>query len=103
MFCPNCGSDNVFIQQVSQGSQSKTKTKVYETHHGCLYWVFIGWWIWIFKVLWDLFLLCMTGGLSIFFKKKKQVGKEVGKTTTTNNNKTVATCQKCGNTWEVRR
>ena len=101
MFCPNCGSDKVIIQQVTQASESKTQTKHYETHHGCLYWVLIGWWIWIFKVMWDLTLMLFTGGLSIFFKKKNQVGKSVGTTTTKNVNKTVATCQNCGKTFYV--
>lgn len=99
--CPYCSSDKILIQQVTQGAESKTKTKVYETHHGCLYWVFVGWWIWMFKALWDLFLIGCTGGLSIFFKKKKQVGKEVGNTTTKNINTTVATCQNCGKTFNV--
>ena len=99
--CPYCSSDKILIQQVTQGSESKTKTKVYETHHGCLYWVFVGWWIWMFKALLDLFLIGCTGGLYIFFKKKKQVGKEVGNTTTKNINTTVATCQNCGKTFNV--
>lgn len=99
--CPSCGSDKIFFQQVTQASESKTKTKHYETHHGCLYWVFIGWWIWIFKALWNLFLIGCTGGLSIFFKKKNQVGKSVGTTTTKNVNKTVATCQNCGSSWNA--
>ena len=51
--------------------------------------------------MWDLLLMLFTGGLSIFFKKKNQVGKSVGTTTTKNTNKTVATCQNCGSSWNV--
>ena len=35
--CPQCGSTNVNVQMV-------TDTKLVDKHHGCLWWVCIGWW-----------------------------------------------------------
>lgn len=101
MQCPNCKSNNVFVQQVTEGSESKTKTKVYSLRHGILWWLFIGWWWWIVVFCWDVFLFLCTGGIYIFFRKKRKVGKESGTTTTKNINRTVATCQNCGKTWNV--
>ena len=45
--CPKCGGTNIDIslQQENHGSttitKSKSKTK---SGHGCLWWLFIGWW-----------------------------------------------------------
>ena len=39
MICPKCGSQNVAIQVVNE-------VKLKNAHHGCLWWLIIGWW-WI--------------------------------------------------------
>lgn len=78
MVCPKCGSDNVNVQAVSE-----VKTK----HKGCLYWLFIGWYV--EPILW----LCFT--IPMLFAKlfgSKKVHTKV---------KSYAVCQNCGNRWKV--
>ncbi len=100
MICPKCGSENVFIQQVQTGATSKTKTKTYSNKMGCMWWVLVGWW-WIptkdiCRLFIDLLFI-----FPMFFRRKKRIGEETGKTTTKMKNKTMAICQNCGYNWKV--
>lgn len=81
MKCPKCGSENVNIQMVSE-SQLKNK------HHGCLYWILIGWWL--EACLW--FFLTVPRLLCTMFGHKKQ------KIVTTHSS--MAVCQNCGYNWK---
>lgn len=101
MKCKKCGSENVFTQQVQTGSRTKTKDKYYAKHHSLLWWLMIGWWWWMVVLFIDLFLAVCTCGISLFFRKKKNVGFSKGKSKTTMINKTIATCQGCGYSWNV--
>lgn len=94
MICPKCNSQNVFIQREQSFSVGGSRT-TYSHGHGPLYWLLIGWWIWIFKMM----LAICTLGLSLLFRKKKGTANTVS----TNKvfNKTVAVCQNCGFHWKV--
>ena len=74
MICPRCGSERVNIQVVAE---------VTTKHRGCLRWC-----------LWILLALCTMGLILIIplLTNKKVKSK----------NKTIATCQNCGCTWEVK-
>jgi len=82
MTCPNCGSQNVSIQTVSE---TKIKTK----HHGCLYWGLIGWWL--KPLLWIFLTLPML--IIAIFRPKKYKAKTVLKK--------IAVCQNCGKSWNA--
>lgn len=81
MVCPKCGSNNVSIQVINQ---SHLVTK----HHGCLWWLFVGWW-WIpFK--WLVFtlpaIICKIFGIG----KRQKIKNTTYKS---------AVCQNCGYSW----
>lgn len=78
--CPKCKNKNVTFQVINE-SQLVTK------HHGCLWWIIIGWW-WIF-VKW-IFLTIPALLAAIFIGKRKKI---------TNTTKKVKVCQNCGHTW----
>jgi hypothetical protein len=85
MVCPHCESSNVMIQTFQENNGSKTITKgktVYkEKKHGCLWWLFIGWWFMIFDaIFWILFFIPRL--LIRLGRRKKYVSKT--KTTATN-------------------
>lgn len=82
MTCPKCGSQNVSVQAV-------TVSKLVDRHHGCLWWLIVGWWWVPFK--WIFF----TGFALLFaiFGHKKQ------KLKSKTHSETV--CQNCGNRWRV--
>ena len=82
MRCSRCGSTNVILQAVNEVSLKNA-------HHGCMWWVFIGW-CWI-PVKW----LCLTvpALLAKIFIPHKQ--KAVNRT------RRVAVCQNCGHTWHM--
>lgn len=79
MLCPRCNSTNVNVQAVSN---VRTKGK------GCLYWLFIGWWLEL--ILWLFLTIPM-----LFFKLFGGKGK------VRTNVETYAVCQNCGNRWRV--
>lgn len=103
--CPRCGSTDISFQREQTvsigGSLHSLKGK--SGRHGLIYWLFFGWWIWIFKIMWEMLKICFTGGLSLFFRKKKAPAAS-GKTITASKsiNRTMAVCQKCGKTWKVK-
>lgn len=79
MICPKCGSENVNVQAVAHVS-NKGK--------GCLYWVFIGWWLeiilWLFLTIPMLFAKLFGGKGGVKTKVKSH-----------------AVCQNCGYQWEI--
>lgn len=93
MVCPKCGSENVLVQQVQTGSIGTSRTVIKKHTHGLLYWLFIGWWAWIFKLLFLPF--------KMLFGSSKKTGKATTITGTKTLNTTKATCQNCGHTWSV--
>lgn len=82
MTCPKCGSQNVNVSVIDE-MQLKDK------HHGCLWWVCIGWW-WL-MVKWLVFTLPAL--IVAIFKPKKQK--------LVNKQKTMYACQNCGHTWKA--
>lgn len=90
MKCPKCGSEVVNVQREQTGNIGGARTYG-KKHHGLLYWLCIGWWFWIFKLL----LLPIT----IWFGKRGKVNTIMAQKTF---NKTVAVCQNCGNCWNVK-
>lgn len=82
MICPKCGSENVNVQIV-------TETILKDKHHGCLWWLLIGWWL--EACLW-FFLTIPRLLIALFMPKdKKIINKQSG----------VAVCQNCGKRWKV--
>jgi hypothetical protein len=101
--CPKCGSNNINFQReqtVSVGGS--LHTFCVGKHHGVMYWVFIGWWLWILKLCFEMFrwviMLCTLG--LIGRKRKKGIR---GKTISANKsiNRTMAVCQNCGYSWKA--
>lgn len=92
--CPSCGSNNINIEIEEVGNISTSKTRYKENGHGCLYWLFIGWWFWMFKIMFI--------PLTILFGKTNK-SKGAFNTVTANKtiNKKVAICQNCGNHWKI--
>ena len=80
MKCPKCGSENVSAQAVSN---TRTKGK------GCIYWIFIGWWLELF--LWLFLTLPML--FAKLFGGKGKVKTKV---------ESHAVCQNCGYRWKIR-
>lgn len=105
--CPKCGSNNITFQREQTASIGGSLHSFGggKTGHGIFYWLFIGWWFWIFKfIMWmfKVMLAICTLGLSTLFTRKKK-GKIGGKTITASKsiNRTVAVCQNCGHTWKA--
>lgn len=98
--CSRCGGSNISFQREETASIGGSMHSLNDKKgHGLFYWIFIGWWLWIFK--W-MMALC-TLGISLLFTRKKKDGIK-GKTLTANKtfNRTMAICQDCGNTWKVK-
>ncbi len=83
MECSECGSSNVSIQVINE---QKLVTK----HHGIIWWLLIGWW-WI-PVKW-IFLTVPALIFAIFVGRRKKIR---------NIRKTVAVCQNCGHSWDIK-
>lgn len=94
MNCPKCNSNNVLIQNKQVGTIGTARTN-YKSNkrHGLFYWILFGWWIWMFKLL---FL-----PITIWFGRKKKVGRSTTINASKTINKTIAICQNCGNTWNI--
>lgn len=107
MQCPKCGSENVIVQREQTASIGGSLHSFGggKSGHGIIYWLFVGWWIWIFKfiewIMKAIFAICTLGVSLLFTRKKKD--KLSGKTITANKtfNRTVAVCQDCGHHWKV--
>ncbi|MBR1731531.1 MAG: hypothetical protein IJ725_03765 [Ruminococcus sp.] len=82
MRCLRCGSNNVLVQVVNE-------PMLKNDYHGCLWWIFVGWW-WV-PVKW----ICLTVPAlfaKIFIPHRKKI---------VNKNRRIAVCQSCGHTWRV--
>ena len=102
MKCKKCGSENVESKQYQEdlGSSTVSKTKTKQLGHGVLYWIFLGWWIWIFKlVLWIVMFIPMA--ILKALRKKKTKTTTVETTVKHVQYRTVFTCKDCGYTWSV--
>ena len=83
MQCPNCGGENVQVQLVEQGQQTTKKGLGFGGHMNNAA---------------RATTAVMTLGMSNLFWKKSH-----GTNKTTTVNATIAICQDCGNTWEVKK
>lgn len=102
--CPKCGSTDVNIQMFQENKSSRTVTKTKTTYekkgHGCLYWLFIGWWFWIFDLM--VWLLFTFPRLLIELNKKDKYVSNSKSVATTKNQygyKRICVCQHCGHEW----
>lgn len=89
MKCPKCSSENVNIQREQTGTIGGARTYG-KKRHGLIYWMLIGWWFWMIKIM---FL-----PLRILFGKRRKINTITAQKTF---NKTVGVCQNCGYTWKV--
>lgn len=80
MRCPRCHSDNVTVSVVSE-------QKLKKEGHGCLWWLFIGWWL--MPALWFFATLPMII-LKVFRIGNRQI---------VTKHKAAYACQNCGHTW----
>lgn len=83
MKCRKCGSTNVTLNVVNE-------MRVEKVHHGCVWWLFVGWW-WI-PVKWICFTIPALFA-KIFLPDKVYIRNRIN---------TVAVCQNCGYTWKTR-
>ena len=97
MVCPNCGSENVNVQREQTGTVGTFTNTVYvqqaKKGHGCLYWLFIGWW-WL-----PMYWMCIGWWWKPLFSRKKRGG--LGFRADKTLNRTVGICQNCGYTWKI--
>ena len=94
--CPKCGSSNISYQreQISAKENGKHVTgSGFEIKKGLFYWAFIGWWIWIFKAIFNV------GIFGLFSHRKGISSKTISKSTI--KNCTMAVCQSCGYSWKA--
>ena len=80
--CPRCHSTNVNVQVINQ-------VQLKNAHHGCAWWIFVGWW-WI-PVKWIFFTLPALI-VKLLRPKKQRIVNRVHST---------AVCQSCGYNWKV--
>lgn len=89
--CPKCGGTNVTFVREQAGTFGGSAFRAANVGHGCLYWLFIGWW-------WrPIRFICYGWFLDLFKFFGFGVNASVSK------NRTVAVCQRCGNTWKVKK
>ena len=83
MICPKCGSMNVNVQAVPIVSSR---------YHTLIWWLFIGWWWTVLKLIgWLTFGLLMLIP-KLFIRPKIKIKTKV---------RSVAVCQNCGHKWNV--
>ena len=106
LVCPKCGSvdihSQIFQEQTGSVSHSKTKTKVkVDKGHGCLWWLFFGWW---WKMFDFIFWLCFFPIRFIIHLMSGHKANAISKTREKTKNKieyrTVCMCNSCGYHWE---
>lgn len=83
MNCPNCGSENVNVQVVTETELVKKK------RHGAIWWLLVGWW-WV-PVWWICFTL---PALIVAMIRPKNYGTKV-------THKSLCVCQNCGHHWNA--
>lgn len=103
MTCPKCGSNDIETQtfQENQGSVSSTKSLYAQKKHGVLWWICIGWWLWMIDLFIWIFLFVPRLIVQLC-KKKKYVGKSTTATKNVITYKTVCTCKNCSYHWETK-
>lgn len=101
--CPKCGGNNISFQREQTASVGGSLHRFGgEKRHGAMYWIFVGWWFWMFKLIFEMFrwmiLLCTLGLVG----RKKDKGIQ-GRTITASKsiNRTMAVCQNCGHSWKA--
>lgn len=82
MKCPNCGSENVNVQLV-------TETQLKDKHHGCLWWLCVSWW-WI-PIKWFYFFWIALFAKIFIPKRQKLKQRHVAQ----------CVCQDCGSYWDA--
>lgn len=80
--CPQCDSSNVNVQMVSE---SHLRNK----HHGCIWWLLVGWW-WL-PVKW-LFFTLPALIFKLFAPKRQEI---------TTEHHAMCVCQNCGHSWNA--
>jgi ribosomal protein S27E len=97
--CANCGSSNITFEREASATigRNKTSYKIKRRQN-----IIIRLSLFPLKFIFELIKIGMTGGLSLFFRRKNKVGSS--KTTVFNKTlyKTVAVCQNCGSNWKVK-
>lgn len=83
MECPKCGSENVIVQIAEKSTKGKKKGIGLGGH--------------INNTARAATAVCTLGMSNLLWKKSE------GTTSTKTKNATVAVCQGCGNSWEVKR
>lgn len=94
MVCPKCGSEKVNVQREQTATIGGAHT-FGKKSHGIMYFLFIGWWIWIFKICFFPILILWR---MLFGKRGKGLNTVTAQKVL---NRTVAVCQDCGNSWKV--
>lgn len=84
MKCPRCHSRNVRVELVRERRR---------TRHGLIWWLLIGWWVWLFKLL----LMPMFWVQAMTRKEGHPPHRRDEMVT-----QSVAVCQQCGHHWRVR-
>ena len=80
--CPRCHSTNVNVQVINQ-------VHLKNVHHGCAWWLFVGWW-WL-PVKW-IFFTVPALIIKLLKPKKQKIVNHVHN---------VAVCQSCGHSWRL--
>lgn len=97
VICPKCKSSNVSFQREETGSfGAMTNTVVIQPakkSKGCLYWLFIGFW------LEPLYWLMIGWWKNLLFGGRRKRGLNYGASKTMS--RTMAVCQSCGYSWKV--
>lgn len=104
--CPRCGANCISYQREQVATVGTSKYKFKEVgvkkKHGVMYWIFLGWWIWMFKLVYEMFRwLIMACTLGLVGRKKKPgvSGKAISANKSINC--TMAVCQNCGYSWKI--
>jgi len=104
MKCPECGSKLVEVQvfQETKSAKTKTKSKTRETKpkHGLYWWIFIGWWFWLFDAF--LWIFAFVPRVLLHIGRKRNY--ETDSTSTTKSKyayKRICVCQNCGYKWDA--
>ena len=97
--CPKCRGTNISYQVVQTESAAYTTGKSTvrtKGSKGCLYWLFIGWWM---QLLFFPFKIIR----AMFPRRGRKVGTATHNTVTRTetNTKTIAVCQNCGYSWTI--
>lgn len=94
--CPVCDSNKILFQREQTANLGMATNRVVieegRRSKGCLYWLFIGWWLEPLK------FFCF-GWMKLIFGGGKRAGFNINASKSLN--RTIAVCQNCGNSWKV--